>query len=84
MDPAELTFPYDDLTQFESMEDDRKYQAHPAEIRTSYLEELQGFLDSTRRSCLENRADYELVRSDAELDRVLVSLLGRRARAGRA
>lgn len=83
LDPAELSFPYDDLTQFESMEDERVYQAHPAEIRTSYLEELKAFLDATRRSCLEDHADYELVRTDAELDRVLVSHLGRKARQGR-
>ena len=84
MDPAELTFPYDDLTQFESMEDERQYQAHPAEIRTSYLEEMKRFLEGTRRSCRESRAEYELVQTDAALDRVLVSFLGRRGNRGRA
>ena len=81
LDKAELTFPYDDPTLFMSMEDPRQLQAHPAEIRESYLEELQLFLDSTRRTCRENNVDYEQVRSDAELDKLLVNFLARRERA---
>ena len=81
LDKAELTFPYDDPTLFMSMEDPRQLQAHPAEIRESYLEELQLFLESTRRTCRENNVDYEQVRSDAELDKLLVNFLARRERA---
>jgi uncharacterized protein (DUF58 family) len=84
LDPAELSFPYDDPTRFESMEDQRALQAHPAEIRESYLEELKLFLDGTKRACSESRAEYELVSTDAALDRVLLNYLGRRERKGRA
>jgi uncharacterized protein (DUF58 family) len=77
LDPAELTFPYDDPTQFLSMEDSRQLQAHPAEIRESYLEEFGAFLEATRRTCAESRVNYELVRTDAQLDRVMISFLAR-------
>ena len=84
LDPAEIRFPYDDPTLFMSMEDDRKLQAHPAEIRQSYLEELAAFLEGTKRACDESSVDYELVQSDAALDKVLVNFLARRERAAGA
>lgn len=84
LDPAELEFPYDDPTLFLSMEDPRQLQAHPAEIRESYLEEMKAFLEGTRRKCNENSVDYELVKSDLALDRVLVNFLSRRERAAGA
>ena len=83
LDPAELTFPYDDPTQFVSMEDSRELQANPLEIRDSYLEELQLFLDATKRACAGSQVDHELVSTDAPLDKVLTRFLARReARAG--
>jgi uncharacterized protein (DUF58 family) len=81
LDPAELEFPYDDPTLFLSMEDDQRMQAHPAQIRASYLEEMGHFLEGTRRRCAEAATDHELVRSDADLGKLLVNFLARRERA---
>ncbi len=78
LDPAELEFPFEDHTLFQSMEDERSLQANPREIRDSYLEEMAGFVDGTRRSCFEADCDYEQVRTDESLDRVLLRYLGRR------
>lgn len=83
LDPAELEFPFEDNTLFLSMEDERQQQANPREIRASYLEELQGFLDGTKKRCLEMDCDYEPVRTDEAIDRVLLRYLGRRE-SGRA
>ena len=80
LDRAELTFPYDDPTLFLSMEDARQLQAHPAEIRESYLEEMKLFLEGTKRACNENGVDYEQVTTDADLAKVLVNFLARRER----
>jgi uncharacterized protein (DUF58 family) len=78
VDPAELTFPFDDPTLFLSMEDDRRIEVNPREIKQSYLEEMGAFLAQVKRSCAEADVDYELVRTDESLDGVLLRFLGRR------
>ncbi len=78
VDPAELDFPFDDPTLFLSMEDERRIEVNPREVRESYLEELKGFLAQVRRSCAEADVDYELVRTDEPLDAVLLRFLARR------
>lgn len=81
VDPAELTFPYDDPTLFLSMEDGQRVEVNPREIRESYLEEFSRFLDDTRTACTSADCDYLRVRTDEALDAVLLRFLG--ARGGR-
>jgi uncharacterized protein (DUF58 family) len=78
IDPAELTFPYQDPTLFQSMEDQRTIEVHPREIRESYLEEFGQFLSRTRDACRSADCDYELVRTDEPIDQPLLRFLGRR------
>jgi uncharacterized protein (DUF58 family) len=78
LDPAELEFPFDDPTLFLSMEDDRRIEVNPREIKASYLEELGAFLESTRTLCAQNDVEYEQVRTDAPLDQVLLRFVARR------
>ncbi len=81
LDPAEVDFPFEDNTLFLSMEDDRREQANPREIRESYLEEMQAFLAASKKTCSEADCDYQAVRTDEPLDRVLLRYLARRERA---
>ncbi len=78
VDPAELTFPFEDPTLFTSLEDDRRIEVNPREIRESYLEEFNAFLESTRLACTAADVDYVQVRTDAPLDDVLIRFLARR------
>ena len=78
VDPAELTFPFDDPTLFLSMEDERHVEVNPREIKQSYLEEFGRFLVETKQACRAADVDYELVRTDEPLDKVLLRFLGRR------
>jgi uncharacterized protein (DUF58 family) len=78
IDPAELTFPFDDPTLFLSMEDERQIEVNPREIKQSYLEEFGAFLKDVRTTCAEADVDYELVRTDESLDAVLLRFLARR------
>ena len=78
IDPAELSFPFDDPTLFLSMEDARRVEVNPREIRQSYLEEFGRFLVETKEACTAADVDYELVRTDEPLDKVLLRFLGRR------
>jgi uncharacterized protein (DUF58 family) len=77
LDREELEFPFEDPTEFHSMEDARMLEAHPRQIRESYLEELQAFIEGTRRTLREADVGYELVRTDTPLDRALLDWLGK-------
>ena len=78
LDREELDFPFDDPTRFISMEDERQIDAQPRQIRESYLEELQRFLDGTRRELARADVEVEQIATDAPPDRVLLKLLARR------
>jgi uncharacterized protein (DUF58 family) len=78
VDKAELEFPYDDPTLFTSLEDERRVEVNPREIKQSYLEEFGKFLASTRDACRAADCDYQLVRTDEPLDQVLLRFLARR------
>ncbi len=82
IDPAELTFPFDDPTLFTSLEDERRIEVNPREIKQSYLEEFTRFLDETKSACTAADVDYERVRTDEPLDQVLLRFFSRRAGGG--
>jgi uncharacterized protein (DUF58 family) len=78
LDPAELTFPFEDPTRFLSMEDDRQLEVNAREIRQSYLEEIGAFLEGVRAACTAADVTYLRVRTDEPLDQVLVRFLADR------
>jgi len=80
MDTDELEFPFDHLTQFESMEDDRTVQADPLAIREQYLEEVARFIAAYRERLLAERIDYQLLDTSRPLDQALTWYLGWRER----
>lgn len=80
VDPAELTFPFDDPTLFLDMEGEGRVEVNPREIKESYLEEFGTFLAGVKTACAEADVDYELVRTDERLDEVLLRFLGKRGR----
>src|SRR5262249_8766165 len=45
LDPAELSFPFDDVTRIEDMETGREITSDPRAFRRAYLDELEKFLD---------------------------------------
>jgi uncharacterized protein (DUF58 family) len=84
LDRTELTFPFDDPTLFISMEDTRRLEANPRELRKGYLDELKRFLGDARRICRERDSDYQLVATDDSIESALVEFLSRRDRRGAA
>jgi uncharacterized protein (DUF58 family) len=78
VDPAELSFPYDDPTLFLSLEDAGRVEVNPREVRDSYLEEFNRFLAQTRDTCTAAHCDYQLVRTDEALDQVALRFLALR------
>jgi len=78
LDPAERTFPYEDLTRFEGMENYPDVFGEPQSLRQTYLEELDSFVSRVRKGCRENRIDYVPLTTTDPLDVVLSSYLANR------
>jgi uncharacterized protein (DUF58 family) len=82
LDRTELSFPFEDPTLFLSMEDDRRLEANPRELRRGYLDELNAFLGATLQICRERDCDYQRVVTDEPIESALVQFLSRRDRRG--
>ena len=79
--PHEIDLPFEGLTMFESLEDDRKILADPRAVRDEYLRELGAFLARTRRSCADGDVEHHLVPTDQPLEQTLLGFLTARVRA---
>ena len=84
LDPHELGFPYDGLTQFESLENDHKILVNPNAVRKDYLARMDAFLTRCRGSLASAGVDYHQVSTDRALERTLLDLLVARSRLGPA
>lgn len=81
LDPHELEFPFDDATRFEGMEGEDAIELDPRSIRESYLEEIGALCARVKATCRDADVEYELVRTDAPFDRLLLRWLAARERA---
>ena len=82
IDPHERQFPYDGLTQFESLESAHKLLVNPAAIKQDYLERMESFLARTRRTLTDAGVDYHLAETHQPLEKTLLDLLIARSRLG--
>ena len=78
LDPAELTFPFDDVSRIEDMETGREITSDPRAFRNGYLEELTKFLERVRAGLRTSNIDYALARTDEKFDSFLGSYLAKR------
>jgi uncharacterized protein (DUF58 family) len=78
LDPAEITFPFDDVTRIEDMENGREVISDPRAFRKAYLDELTKFLDAIRAGCRSARIDYTVVQTNQRFDLFLGNYLARR------
>jgi uncharacterized protein (DUF58 family) len=80
MDPAEIDFPFRQITMFKGYEQLGDVLTEPASLRRAYQKEVEQFLAKVRRGCRAELADYLLVRTDQPLDVVLSTFLAARAK----
>lgn len=80
LDPWELEFPFTGLVEFEGLEAVPKILTRPAEIRRSYLRELEAFRTRLRDGCERNQCHYVLVNTAQPLNEVLSGYLAFRLR----
>lgn len=77
--PEERSFPFDGMTQFESLEDDRRVLVNPVAVRRDYLRSLDKFLEATHSACTAAGIDYLPVTTNEPLEQGLMNLLHSRA-----
>jgi len=80
MDPYELEFPFTGQVEFDGLEGIAKIQTRPAEIRKSYLREVDAFRHRLREGCERNNCHYTLVNTAQPLHEVLSAYLAFRLR----
>ncbi len=81
MDNAELTFPFEQISDFEDLESHETVAVAPRAMRETYLEELEKFCDFYRQKCRASEIDYCLLNTSEPLDAALSAYLVKRARS---
>lgn len=75
LDPAELEFPFEQVTRFQGLEQLGHVLVEPRALRKAYLEQFEHYVRGLKRGCRMHRIDYLPVRTDQPLDVVLRSYL---------
>jgi uncharacterized protein (DUF58 family) len=78
LDPAELDFPFEQMTLFDGLEEYPDLLANPRALRQAYLEEIGSFMKDLKKSCQNNRIDYVRMDTRHPLDVALTSYLATR------
>ena len=80
LDPAEVHFPFDDVSRIQDMETGREVLCDPAAFRVEYLETFGRFLETIRGGCRSARIDYAAAETGERFDGFLGAYLARRQR----
>ncbi|MFO0880376.1 MAG: DUF58 domain-containing protein [Gemmataceae bacterium] len=78
LDPAEVSFPFDDITRIEDMENAREVTSDPRAFRNAYLEEFGKFIEALRGGCRSAGIDYVTAQTNQRFDLFLGNYLARR------
>ncbi|MBM4070958.1 MAG: DUF58 domain-containing protein [Planctomycetes bacterium] len=78
LDPAELSFPFQEATLFRGLEQYPELLTDPRSLRKSYLELISGFIEELKRGCRDQNIDYVQMRTDTPLNVALSSYLAHR------
>lgn len=83
LDPAEVSFPFDDAAQFEDLESGRQLYVDPQSVRRRYLDRFRQHAESLTRACSKLGIDYFQLTTDQPLEMALFDFLNSRLRRGR-
>lgn len=79
LDPAEVDFPFEDVTLFKGLEEAGDLLTEPRSLRQAYLDQLATHTDALRKMCRGLHIDFERVNTGDPLDVVLSGYLATRA-----
>ena len=78
MTEAELTFPFREPTIFRDIESGETLAAQPSQLRSSYPDAVQEFVERYRTGCAAHGMDYRLMSTATPFDDALFDYLSRR------
>ena len=78
LDPAEIDFPFQQVTMFKGLESLGEVIAEPRSLQAAYRREVQAFLKRIRAGCRTQQIDYLTIRTDRPLEAVLTAFLSAR------
>jgi uncharacterized protein (DUF58 family) len=78
LDPAEIDFPFQQVTMFKGLEALGDVVAEPRSLQAAYQREIQAFVKRIRAGCRAQQIDYVTLRTDQPLDAVLRTFLSAR------
>jgi uncharacterized protein (DUF58 family) len=78
LDPAELDFPFRDMTMFKGLEQAPDVLADPKALREAYLKEFGAFTQAVKRGARALHIDYVQARTDENMELVLSTYLASR------
>lgn len=79
LDPAEITFPFEDATLFKGLEEQGELLTEPRALREGYLQQLEMFTEELRKTCRGMHADFIRMNSGEPLDVALSGFLAARS-----
>ncbi len=81
LDDFELSFPFDQMTEFEDLETTKKLNVIPQYLKREYLQLIHGHIEELDRELSKVGVDYTLMNSSKPLDVGLFAYLAKRAKA---
>jgi uncharacterized protein (DUF58 family) len=78
LDPAELDFPFQQVTMFKGLEALGEVVTEPRSLQAAYQKEIGSFIKRVRAGCRGQQIDYLTIRTDQSLDSVLAAFLSAR------
>jgi uncharacterized protein (DUF58 family) len=78
LDPAEIDFPFQQITMFKGLEALGEVVTEPRSLQAAYQREIQSFVKRIRAGCRAQQIDYVTIRTDQPLDAVLRAFLSAR------
>jgi uncharacterized protein (DUF58 family) len=79
LDPAEITFPFEDATLFKGLEQMGELLTEPRALREGYIQQLETFTEDLRKTCRGMHADFVRMNSGESLDVALSGFLAGRS-----
>jgi hypothetical protein len=79
LDPAEIEFPFEDVTMFKGLEEMGELLTEPRSLREGYLEQLREFTDELQKMCRGMHVDFTRMNSREPLYTTLSGFLATRA-----
>jgi len=83
LDPAELSFPYDEAANYRDLESGEAVPVIPEYLREEYRKLVKEHVDTLAKTLGDNRIDYSLLDTSTPLDYALFHYLSRRERMTR-